>query len=348
MLKAFNKAELTFDLEDELGHQGQNSKTYRAKDHQLDAQIVIKQVQKSGLNSTAEYFDEAKRLYASSHPNVVPIHYACEDADSIYIAMPLYKNGSTKSLITGQHISLRRAISLGLNIASGLHNVHSKGLVHFDIKPDNVLLSDRGEGLVSDFGLSKQLNFSGKAEQDRLYSKMMPPEGFSGNQFDRRFDIYQLGLTLYRLVNGDDHFYAQFEKYVTNGKLDRSAFKFDVVNERFPDRQAFKQHVPLSVRKIIRTCIKAAPADRYASAIDVANALAGVDTAHLDWTLTENPDGSRKWNKGDQSVAYELIVDAAGDCELRKSVAGGSPKRQTAGCQKNISEADLKKLFGAY
>jgi serine/threonine protein kinase len=81
MLKPYQKAELEFDILKEIGQDGKNSKTYITFDHQLDAQIVTKQILKSKLNSPAEFFAESQSLYASAHPNVVQVHYACFDTD---------------------------------------------------------------------------------------------------------------------------------------------------------------------------------------------------------------------------------------------------------------------------
>ena len=174
MFKPYNKAEVTFDLVREIGTDGQNSRTFVAADHQLNAEIVIKQIAKASLTSPVNFFDESKALYASAHPNVVQIHYACEDADSIYLAMPYYRRGSVKGLITNKHMTVREIVTVGCQMLSGLHNIHSKGLIHFDVKPDNVLLSDRGEALLSDFGLAKQMDLAGLAAQDRFYFKTIP------------------------------------------------------------------------------------------------------------------------------------------------------------------------------
>jgi eukaryotic-like serine/threonine-protein kinase len=77
VIRPYNRAEIIFDLIRELGPDGQNSKTFVAHDHQLDAEVVVKEVSKSKLDSPANFFDESKALYASAHPNVVQIYYAC-------------------------------------------------------------------------------------------------------------------------------------------------------------------------------------------------------------------------------------------------------------------------------
>lgn len=346
MLKPYNKAEVTFDLIREIGTDGQNSKTYVSRDHQLDAEIVTKKIAKSTLDSPDNFFDESKALYASAHPNVVQIHYACQDADHIYLAMPYYQKGSVKGLITDQHMTVREIVTTGCQVLSGLHNIHSKGLIHFDVKPNNILLSDRGEALLADFGLTKQMNYSGVAEQDRLYSKMMPPEATQGDQFTLLLDIFQFGLTLYRMCNGDTVFYSQFAKYGPRESFDRDTFRFDVRNGLFPDRGVFAPHIPQKLRTIVKDCIQTNPDKRFQSAIDVANALAGVDGSTLDWRLDET-DNNRVWSKNEDGTRYELTVNADGSSECLKSVDDGKPRRVKDGCKKLISDNEIKRFLGA-
>lgn len=347
MLKPHQKAELHFDVLEEIGFDGRNSRTYVVRDHQLDAEIVTKQVAKAGFNDPAAFFAEAQALYASAHPNVVQIHYACQDADFLYLAMPYYRDGSVKGLITGgRHVTVREIVTLGCQVLTGLHNIHAKRLIHFDVKPDNILLSPRGEALLSDFGLAKQMNFAGKAEQDRHYGPMYPPEAFKSDHFDRTFDIYQFGLTLYRMCVGNDTFYAQLAKYGPR-IADRDTFRFDVMNGRFPDRSAFPAHIPNKLRKIVTRCIQVDPADRYPSAIDVANALAAIDDKTFDWRFTENA-GTRTWTKNESGTGYRFEVKPDQSCSLYKTTNGGQPRRVGDGCRPSVSEKEAQKLLGSY
>ena len=347
MLRPYNRAEVTFDLVREIGQDGHNSRTYVARDHQLDAEIVIKEVPKARLVSAPSFFEESKILYASAHPNVVQIHYACEDAGAIYIGMPFYRRGSVKMMMTAQRLTVREIVTLGCNVLSGLHNIHSKGLIHFDVKPDNVLLSDRGEGLLSDFGLAKQMNLRGVALQDRLYHKMIAPEATRGDQFDRTFDIYQFGLMLYRMCNGDEAFNAQYADYGTGTTFDRKKFLADLRGGRFPDRKLFPPHVPSRLRKVVQKCIETDPANRYKSAIDVSNALAEISGEILDWRLVESY-GNRIWTKNESGTLYEFIVPHVGPTECYKTVNGGQRRRHTAGCKPRMTERDIQTFLGKY
>lgn len=340
MLKAFNKAELSFDLTEEIGQQGLNSKAFIAHDHQLDADIVIKQIAKSDLDGMDEFFEESKILYLSSHPNVVQIHYACQDDEHIYIGMPYYSRGSLQSLIDSRYLTVREIVTLSCQIISGLHNIHSKKLIHFDVKPANVLLSDRGEALVSDFGLARRQNTSGLAGQDRIYHRMIPPEAFNNLEFDVRFDIYQLGLTLYRMCNGDAVFNQQFSQYGTGNQFDRDRFKFDVRNGRFPDRRAYPEHIPARLKRIIKTCLEPNRDDRYKAVIEVANELAKVD-ASFDWQFT--PDAhSRNWKRAVDGRVYELSVNQDGASVAYKTVGSGNRARITKYCKAQITADEIR------
>ena len=347
MLKPYHKAELTFDILEEIGQDGQNSRTYVSHDHQLNAEIVTKQMPKVKFNSPADFFAESQALYSSAHPNVVQIHYACFDDDHIYVAMPFYRNGSIKNLMSGRHLTVREIIVFGAQTLAGLHNIHSKNLIHFDIKPDNILISQQGEALVSDFGQSKQMNFAGIAAQDRHYGKMIPPEATSTDHFGRTFDIYQFGLTLYRMCNGNEHFYAQFAKYGQPNDFDRDAFRYDIRNGRFPDRSAFEPHIPSTLRNVVKKCLEVQPENRYQSAVEVANAMANIEGNCLDWQY--QPVEDRKvWTKNINGSKYELTVNAD-DCSVcYKEVNGGARRRVGDACKAKLTDRELRKLFAEY
>lgn len=347
MLKPYQKAELTFDVLKEIGQEGKNSQTFLVRDHQLDAEIVAKKIPKSKLHSPSEFFAESQALYMSSHPNVVQVHYACFDADHIYIAMPYYEQGSLKTLMAKGYLTVRQIVTLAIQVLAGLHNIHSKKLIHFDVKPDNILLSPRGEALLSDFGQAKQMNYSGIAVQDRLYGKMIPPEGILKDHFDRTFDIYQFGLTLYRMCNGDEAFYDQFAQYGAAAAFDRDKFRFDLRNGRFPDRKFFLPHIPAALRKVVGKCLQTNSQDRYGSAIDVANALAGIDGNSLDWRFTQASD-KKRWTKNENGTKYELVFHPDQSTICHKSVNGGTARRVGSMCMAKASERDLKKMLTDY
>lgn len=346
MLRPFRRAEIGFNFLKEIGAHGKNSKTYLAEDPQLDATIVIKEIAKTKLERD-RFFGEAQALYASTHPNVVQIHYACEDDDAVYVAMPFYQNGSLKDVLLERYLTVREIVALACEVLAGLQHVHSKRLVHFDVKPDNVLLSDRGEGMISDFGLARPVSSNGAAEQDYLYAKIKPPEAFSGYEFPRTFDIYQAGLLLYRMCNGEAEFYRQFnsDRFFPGGEFDRNAFRVAVVNGQFPDRSIFPAHIPERLRSVVRKCLQTEPNERFSSALEVANALATIDGPILDWQMAKAADCQR-WEKNVQGTRYEFEVRSSGATTCYKTKDGGPRRRHGAGCADRMTDRQVRTFLG--
>lgn len=345
MLKPYSRADLHFRLEEEIGAEGRNSQVYRAHDPQLDAVLVIKKVGKASMDAD-NYFQESSLLYGSAHSNVVPVLYACQDDDWIYLAMPLYAKGSLKALMAHRALTVREIVIFSTQLLSGLHHIHSKRLVHFDIKPDNVLISDRDEALLSDFGLAKPRDLNGVAGQDRLYGKMIPPEAFRTDQFDHRFDIYQFGLTLHRMCVGDAAYYEQYASFVVNGTFDRAAFRHSVTNAQFPNTapNEYPEHIPSRIISVIRKCLQTDPADRYQSVIEIVNDLATVNGELLDWQYHVAVDG-RSWVKKIDSYEVRLDLNYQNISQASKRSGESAPRRIAAFCNTQLNRQQVKSFL---
>ncbi len=347
MLKPYSMAQVQFELGKEIGAEGKNSRVFLAYDPQLKAQIVIKKIEKKRLADVEEYFTESSLLYGATHTNVVPISYACQDEAHVYLAMPYFERGSVKHLMAKTMLSVREIAAFGMQFLSGLHHIHTKRLIHFDVKPDNILISDRGEAVLSDFGLAKQMEFSGHAGQDRLYGKMVPPEAFSAEQFSTRLDIYQAGLTLYRMCVGDFEFYRQYTSYMANGELHRDHFRHAVVNAQFPNRAAFPEHVPQRLKATISKCLQVEPTARYSSALEIANELAAIDGKILDWRYTVTV-GCREWKKEDDERSYCLTVGNDGVSTATRKIGKAEPRRIAEFCKATITPREIRRFLGEY
>lgn len=284
---------ITFDKIKEIGQEGKNSKVFLVHDHQLDGDLVIKEIPKSKFSTPDEYFKEARLMYAQKHENVVEVHYAGMDADNIYISMPFYINGSLKHLISNNnYLTIHQTLRYATQFLTGLHHIHSRGLLHLDIKPDNIMLSNTNVAMLSDFGLAKYTDVYGLADQPFAYSLHRSPEQtLSCVKQSRWTDIYQVGVTLYRMVNGNEFFYGQ-----TSGILTKEDFISLVQKGKFPVRNAYQEHVPQKLRRIINKCMNVDPTQRYDNALDLLNDLSSV-TENLDYQLHIIAMDTKEWSK---------------------------------------------------
>lgn len=343
MLKPYRRAQIEFREIRDLSEQGKNSRVYVVEDDQLNAVLVVKEVRKADIEDPNEYFSEAQILYKSRHPNVVPVHYACMDDDNVYISMPYFEEGSLNALINTRFLTVRETVRYACQFLTGLHNIHSKKLIHFDIKPDNILIANNNEASVSDFGIAKQTDYSGVAGVDRFYNPMKPPEAIGNDQFTRSFDIYQAGLTLYRMVNGNRKYRAQIDAMRgADGAVQRDVFHFALRNARFPSREsgAFPEHIPQRLVKVIQTCLEVNPDDRFDSVIDITNELSQIEGS-IDWSYSEEENGNRAWVRPHGDGIKKLVISAAGESNAYFE-RNGAKRRIRDYCRSKINRADIK------
>lgn len=276
-MSVFNVS-LDFETIEEIGQEGRNSKVYRSYDKQLDGVIVTKHIKKNSDTSLDSYFREARLLYANDHNNIVKVNYACQNSDEVIIAMPYYKNGSLKKRISNNnYLTVREVIRYAIQFLSGLNHIHAKGLIHFDIKPDNILISDSDEAMLSDFGLAKYVEIQGYTQADQFYNLHVTPEQLINAKQTIQNDIYQTGITIYRMVNGNNYFYQQIPR-------SQEELIEQVMNGTFPDRNKYLPHVPKKLRRIINKCIMPNPANRYRNVLQIINDLSQIDE-NLDWKM---------------------------------------------------------------
>jgi serine/threonine protein kinase len=334
-------AELTFTPNRQLGGgQGRNSTVWAAHDHQLNAEIVVKQVERAKCSSPDGYFAEARRLYYVRHPNVVDVKYACSESDYIWLAMPYYVDGSLHSLLEQRFLTAREIVKLGLDFLGGLHHVHVKRLVHLDVKPTNVLIGPNFTAALADFGVARHLDANGLTASDSLYDKHLPPEALLASMVGTHSDIYQAGLTLYRMCNGLAHFEQQIP--ATPSKLDDA-----IVRGKFPDRRAFLPHIPQALRRIVKRALDVDPDRRYATVLDLMNDLAALNNdSQLDWAYTEDaPPGTQLWtcDGGTYEKRIELVRDGGtwdGTCS-RRNHASGRVTRVAAHCTTGMVSSEV-------
>lgn len=304
----------------DIGGEGRNSNVFLAHDPQLNANLVVKQIPKSDFSCKEEYFDEARKLYATSHPNIMQVRYACEDASYIYLSMPYCKNGSINSLINSKFLTVREIINLSLDFLSGLHFMHVKSLVHFDLKPTNIVIADNGNAIITDFGLSRYTNSFGLADQPKLYLAHRPPESLLSTSMSNAADIYMAGLTLYRMCNGNYDFNTQF---ATHNITSTSQFYKILQDEKFPNRKSYLPHIPLKLRKVINKALSFDPACRHSTVLEMINELSNIEDL-LDWIYNKDViTNSEIWSNDTGAFIEQIHL-----CTLNWQTKGKKVRKQ--------------------
>lgn len=332
-------ATLQFQQFESIGKGGM-SEVFRVHDVQIDGDLAIKKIPKANFSNIDEYFAECQKLYLSRHHNIVKIHYGCQDKDFIYLAMPLYKNGSIKKIIGSRFLSVREIVRYSLHFLSGLNNIHAKKLVHCDVKCANILIDDKDVASLCDFGLAKYMSRYGFVAEVSTTPQLVPPEFYSQTEHNLLFDIYQAGLALYTMCSGNRIFMEQYLTASNNdeNKHDDAIFRESVIKGLFPDRKFWWEHIPNSLRNVIKKAIKPDPDNRYNSLIDMMNDLSVVEAN--DWAFSTEYSRHFEWNCHGYSVIATLEDDGTYTVVSRK---GG--KKTSKYCDERLSDSDKKKLL---
>jgi serine/threonine protein kinase len=196
-----------YQLAEEIG-QGGAAVVYRAFQPQLERWVAIKvlDIEESGGRQFLRRFRrEARAIAALRHPNILNIHDYGEDQGEAYIVMEYVEGGSLLQRIGNPSLECAEAVNLVVPVGDALAFAHSKGIVHRDVKPGNILLARPDWPLLADFGLVKVAGAQQKLTQPGSIlgtAVYLSPEQVAGEEVDHQTDIYSLGIVLYELLTG--------------------------------------------------------------------------------------------------------------------------------------------------
>ena len=269
----------SFTLLARVGHGG-FGEVYRAWDPHLQREVALKLLLPGAVAGEAEYeaiLREARALASVRHANIVPVH-GVDRHDGRVGFWTEFVRGKTLAVLVGEQgtFGAREAALIGLDVARALSAVHRSGLLHRDIKAENVMREEGGRSLLMDFGLSaleqRQTNIAGTPNY-------MAPELFEGGKGTVATDIYAMGVLLYFLVAGD-------YPVRLGGLTTREAL------EAFPKRRPLmdlRPDLPESLLRTVGTAMEMDPAKRFQSAGQLANALAESLGTHAPVEVASEP-----------------------------------------------------------
>jgi len=236
---------------------------YKAHDTKLDRFVALKFLPQH-LNSSAEdkarFVQEAKASAALNHPNVCSIIDIQEYEGQMFMVMELVEGHTLAE--KKNSISLKQALGYGIQIADGLAAAHEKGIVHRDIKPDNIMIRKDGIAQIMDFGVAKLRGVSRLTREGSTIgtAAYMSPEQVQGQEVDQRSDIFSLGAVLFELFTGELPFKGIHE----------TAVSYEIVNVDPPPMSTVKAGIDPRLDAIVAECLEKDPNERTQSARQVS------------------------------------------------------------------------------
>ena len=259
-----------YEIVGELG-KGAMGVVYCARDPMLDRTVAIKTInmelaQDEMKEYEARFYQEAKAAGGLNHPNIVIIYDIGKAGNIAYMAMELLEGKELKNLMTaGTPLPMPYALEIAAQMAEGLGYAHEHGIVHRDIKPANIMIVRGGQVKITDFGIARMRSTNVQTQVGIVLGspKYMSPEQVAGKRAEPRSDTFALGVVLYEMVTGKPPF---------NGE-DVTSVMFQVLNFVPPPPSSVNPQAPEMLDFIVAKVLAKAPADRYASARELANDL---------------------------------------------------------------------------
>lgn len=262
-----------YRLGDRLGS-GQSAVVYEAWDEHLHREVAIKLLDPTG--GVPATWHEARVLEQLRSDYLLPVLNAdvITESDIRYIATPIMRNGDLEGVAKDVGVCATRAVAWGSQLAWGLQRVHDAGLLHRDVKPGNAFVNKDGSVLLADLGKATAFTLGTPAPRDGSWVTLAPETAPDNGVCSIASDVYALGATVFYLLAGC---------YPVDHRLGPSELQAAILAGRRRKLLDVAPHVSRSLRGIVETAMAADPTERYSSAMEFGNALAGASLHARDW-----------------------------------------------------------------
>ncbi len=258
-----------YKIIEKLGEGGMGV-VYKAQDIKLDRLVALKFLPAHVSESEQEksrFIQEAKSASALNHPNVCTIYGIDEYNGQQFIEMELVDGKTLRETISGDAggktppLAIKQVIEYGIQIGEALQEAHSKGIIHRDIKSENIMVNSKNQIKVMDFGLAK---LKGSLKLTKTSSTIgtlayMSPEQIQGIEADIRSDIFSFGVVLFEMITGKTPFRGEHE----------AAMMYSIVNEEPEDAAKYRGDIPAELLHILKKSLEKDPEDRYQSMSEI-------------------------------------------------------------------------------
>ena len=246
-----------YKIIEKLGEGGMGV-VYKAQDTKLDRLVALKFLPPHLTSEPVEkerFIHEAKAASALSHTNITTIHEIDEFEGHMFIVMEYCEGRTLKQVIEKETLSIKKVLDIGIQVCEGLAMAHEKGIVHRDIKSDNIMLTPRGQVKIMDFGLAK---LKGATKLTKTRSTLgtlayMSPEQAQGEEVDQRSDIFSFGVVLYELLTGKLPFAGEHQ----------AAVIYSIINEEPQPIARFNNQVSAKLEDMVFKALAKDLEERY-------------------------------------------------------------------------------------
>jgi eukaryotic-like serine/threonine-protein kinase len=241
---------------------------YKAQDLTLNRIAALKFLPHHLTTNEAEqdrFLQEAQAASALNHPNVCIIYGLAKEDDQLFIAMEYVDGTTLQRKIAGGGLLLKDALGYALQIGEALQEAHSKGIVHRDVKAENIMVTAKNQIKVMDFGLAK---LKGSMKLTRSSSTVgtaayMAPEQIQGGEVDARSDIFSFGIVLFEMLTGHMPFRGEHD----------AAMMYSILNEQPQSLRQYRDDCPPDLDRIVLRALEKDPEDRYQHIDDMVSEL---------------------------------------------------------------------------
>jgi serine/threonine protein kinase len=287
--------------------EGGMAAVYKAYHPAVERYVALKVLPRHMSSSdefVARFKREARLLAQLQHPHILPVFDYGESDGYPYIVMPFIISGTLADILRKQRLSLSEVCRVIIQIGDALSYAHGRGMIHRDIKPSNVLIDERGNCLLTDFGLARmveaaeKLTSSGSIMGTPAY---MSPEQGRGSNIDHRSDLYSLGVILYEMITGRVPYTAETPVAVV----------FKHIQDPLPSARKLNPNLSEALELVLLKSLAKNSDDRYQNADEFVHAVQRVipESAAADKTLSQKLDPIRSTSEETRVAERQPIFE---------------------------------------